>query len=60
MLFPVCGRPMIDYVLDAWARPNRPIVVIVGHRADLVRQAVADDLEWNSSSRRRSLEPDTR
>lgn len=41
VLFPVCGRPMIDYVLDALgeAKIDR-LVVIVGHRADLVRQAV--------------------
>ncbi len=41
VLFPVCGRPMIEYVLDALdeAGVDR-IVVIVGYRADLVRETL--------------------
>jgi bifunctional UDP-N-acetylglucosamine pyrophosphorylase/glucosamine-1-phosphate N-acetyltransferase len=41
VLVPVCGRPMIDYVLDALdaAGVGRTIVV-VGYRAELVREAL--------------------
>ena len=43
VLFPVCGRPMIDYVLDALREADvERIVVIVGYRADLVREALAE------------------
>ncbi|HVT27333.1 MAG TPA: NTP transferase domain-containing protein [Lacipirellulaceae bacterium] len=49
VLVPVCGRPMIRYVIDAVraAGINR-ILVVVGYRADLVRQTLADlrDLEF--------------
>jgi bifunctional UDP-N-acetylglucosamine pyrophosphorylase/glucosamine-1-phosphate N-acetyltransferase/UDP-N-acetylglucosamine pyrophosphorylase len=42
VLVPVCGRPMIDYVLDALARAGVDrIIVVVGYRADDVRQALA-------------------
>lgn len=38
VLHEVCGRPMIDYVLDAaLAAGVSRIVAVVGHRADLVR-----------------------
>ncbi len=42
VLVPVCGRPMIEYALDALrqAGVDRQIVVI-GHRGDLVRQQLA-------------------
>jgi bifunctional UDP-N-acetylglucosamine pyrophosphorylase/glucosamine-1-phosphate N-acetyltransferase len=42
VLVPVCGRPMIDYVLDALeaAGVDRSIVV-VGYRADDVRRALS-------------------
>ena len=42
VLFPVCGRPMIEYVLDALdtAGIDR-IVVVVGYRSDLVRKTLA-------------------
>ena len=43
VLFPVCGRPMIEYVLDALEEAGiDQIVVIVGYRADLVRDALGD------------------
>jgi len=49
VLFPVCGRPMIEYVIDALrtACIDR-IAVIVGYRADLVREALAGcpDIEF--------------
>src|ERR1700690_3903351 len=42
VLFPVCGRPMVEYVLDALKNVGvRQVVVVVGYRADLVRQALA-------------------
>ena len=42
VLFPVLERPMIDYVLDALdAVPVARTVVVVGYRADLVREALA-------------------
>lgn len=47
VLFPVLGRPMIQYVLDALRQVGvRKIVVVVGYRADDVRLALQgqDDL----------------
>lgn len=41
VLHKVCGRQMIDYVLDAArAAGASKLVVVVGHRADLVRDAL--------------------
>ncbi len=42
VLFPVCGRPMIEFVLDALeAAGIDEIVVVVGYRSDLVRETLA-------------------
>ncbi|HWB13624.1 MAG TPA: NTP transferase domain-containing protein [Pirellulales bacterium] len=42
VLIEVCGRPMIDYVLDALnAAGVDEVLVVVGYRGDLVRQALA-------------------
>lgn len=42
VLFPVCGKPMIEYVLDALAAAEiRRILVVVGYRSDLVRETLA-------------------
>ncbi len=43
VLHPLCGRPMIAYVLDA-ARALEPerLVVVVGHKGDQVRAALGD------------------
>jgi bifunctional UDP-N-acetylglucosamine pyrophosphorylase/glucosamine-1-phosphate N-acetyltransferase/UDP-N-acetylglucosamine pyrophosphorylase len=42
VLVPVCGRPMIDYVLDALAAAGVDrTIVVVGYRADDVRSALA-------------------
>jgi bifunctional UDP-N-acetylglucosamine pyrophosphorylase / glucosamine-1-phosphate N-acetyltransferase len=42
VLFPVCGRPMIHYVLEALRRGGvEKIIVVVGYRSDLVRQELA-------------------
>ncbi len=43
VLVPVLGRPMIDYVLDALeAGGIRSTIVVVGYRADDVRQALSN------------------
>lgn len=43
VLHPVCGRMMIEYVLDAAREAGvGSIIVIVGHKADMVRDALAD------------------
>ena len=43
VLCPVCGRPMLHYVLDALeASGIDETIVVVGYRADDVRAAVAD------------------
>ena len=42
VLIPVLGRPMIEYVLDALeACQLDEVLVVVGYRADLVREALA-------------------
>ena len=42
VLVEVCGRPMIDYVLDSLSEAGvGRIVVVVGYRAELVREALA-------------------
>jgi bifunctional UDP-N-acetylglucosamine pyrophosphorylase/glucosamine-1-phosphate N-acetyltransferase/UDP-N-acetylglucosamine pyrophosphorylase len=44
VLVPVCGRPMIRYVIDAVrAAGVSRIVVVVGYRADLVRQELSGE-----------------
>jgi len=44
VLLPVCGRPMIRYVLDAVRLAGAgQSVVVVGHRADLVRKELAGE-----------------
>ncbi len=41
VLVPVCGRPMIDYVLDALTAGGvEKIIAVVGYRADLVQAAL--------------------
>ena len=49
VLHPVCGRPMIEYVLDAARQAGvRRIVAIVGHAADQVRATLSihSDVEF--------------
>jgi UDP-N-acetylglucosamine diphosphorylase/glucosamine-1-phosphate N-acetyltransferase len=49
VLVPVCGRPMIRYVVDALrAAGVSRLVVIIGYRSDLVRSELGDgqDLEF--------------
>jgi bifunctional UDP-N-acetylglucosamine pyrophosphorylase/glucosamine-1-phosphate N-acetyltransferase/UDP-N-acetylglucosamine pyrophosphorylase len=45
VLVEICGRPMVEYVLDALRRAGvRRILAVVGYRSDLVRVALADQL----------------
>ncbi|RPH77427.1 MAG: glycosyl transferase family 2, partial [Planctomycetaceae bacterium] len=42
VLLPVCGRPMIHFVLDALQSAGfEDTVVVVGHRADLVTEELS-------------------
>ncbi len=42
VLFPVCGRPMIEFVLDALEQAGIDrIIAVVGYRSDLVRETLA-------------------
>ena len=44
VLMPVCGRPMVSYVLDALrAAGVHQILVVVGYRAEMVRQELAQE-----------------
>jgi len=44
VLLPVCGRPMIRYVVDAVrAAGIERMIVVVGHRGELVRQELAGE-----------------
>jgi len=41
VLVPVCGRPMIEYVLDALTEGGvKQTIVVIGYRADLVRETL--------------------
>ena len=43
VLFEVCGRPIIEFVLDALEEAGiRRMIVVVGYRADEVRRRLAD------------------
>ncbi len=42
VLYPILGRPMIEYVLDALEKSGiEKILVVVGYRSDLVREMLA-------------------
>ncbi|MGL6194953.1 MAG: NTP transferase domain-containing protein [Thermoguttaceae bacterium] len=42
VLFPVCGRPMIEFVLDALEKAGiDQILVVVGYRSDLVKETLS-------------------
>ena len=46
VLVPVCGRPMVRYVMDALrAAGISKIVVVVGHQAERVRQELVSDTQ---------------
>lgn len=43
VLFPICGRPMVDYILDAASdvKPGK-IVVVIGHKGEEVANRITD------------------
>ena len=44
VLVPVCGRPMIRYVIDALRESGfGRVIVVVGHRSDLVREELGNE-----------------
>jgi bifunctional UDP-N-acetylglucosamine pyrophosphorylase/glucosamine-1-phosphate N-acetyltransferase/UDP-N-acetylglucosamine pyrophosphorylase len=44
VLVPVCGRPMIRYVIDAARKAGvERMLIVVGYRADLVRRELQDE-----------------
>lgn len=44
VLAPACGKPMVRYVVEALRQAGvAKLVVVVGYRADLVRQELADE-----------------
>ncbi|MBQ2675883.1 MAG: NTP transferase domain-containing protein [Clostridia bacterium] len=43
VLMPVLGKPMLDYVTDACKKSVKDICVIVGFKADVVKQHLGDD-----------------
>lgn len=41
VLMPICGRPMIEYVLDALSKGGVDrVIAVVGYRAELVRETI--------------------
>lgn len=47
VLHPICGVPMIEHVIRAVREAGaQRIVVVVGHQADLVQQAIGDQVEY--------------
>jgi len=51
VMHPVAGRAMVGYVLDAaQGLGPRDIAVVVGHGADLVRQALGDGVSYATGS----------
>jgi len=44
VLHPLCGRPMIKYILDSAGAVARHVVVVIGHGAAAVRQALGPNL----------------
>jgi bifunctional UDP-N-acetylglucosamine pyrophosphorylase/glucosamine-1-phosphate N-acetyltransferase/UDP-N-acetylglucosamine pyrophosphorylase len=54
VLHPVCGRPMVAYVMDACRQAGADrLLMVVGHREELVREAFsgdAGDVQWVTQS----------
>lgn len=56
VLVPVCGRPMIRYVLEALrAAGVRRVVAVVGYRGDLVRSELCGEPEVEFAEQREQL-----
>ncbi len=45
VLHPLCGRQMLDYILESAAELTKKVIVVVGHGALQVREAVGN--KWN-------------
>lgn len=45
VLHPLCGRPMISYILDSAAKLTDRVLVVVGHGASIVKNALGD--KWH-------------
>lgn len=56
VLFPVCGRPMLSYVLDATrAGGVERTIVVVGYRAELVEEAINGRPDTTTAIQREQL-----
>jgi bifunctional UDP-N-acetylglucosamine pyrophosphorylase/glucosamine-1-phosphate N-acetyltransferase len=56
VLHEACGRPLVEYVLDAArAAGVRRLAVIVGHKAELVREALRDQVDIEFAVQERQL-----
>jgi bifunctional UDP-N-acetylglucosamine pyrophosphorylase/glucosamine-1-phosphate N-acetyltransferase/UDP-N-acetylglucosamine pyrophosphorylase len=56
VLVPVCGRPMIHYVIEAVrAAGIERIIVVIGYRGDLVRRELADEAGVEFAEQREQL-----
>jgi bifunctional UDP-N-acetylglucosamine pyrophosphorylase / glucosamine-1-phosphate N-acetyltransferase len=45
VIHPLCGRPMLNYILESVAELTEQILIVVGHGASFVQQALGD--KWN-------------
>ena len=45
VIHPLCGRPMLNYILESVAELTEQILIVVGHGASLVQQALGD--KWS-------------
>ena len=60
VLVPICGRPMIEYVLDALTKGGVDrAIVVVGYRAEMVRGPSTAGPASSSSSKPNNLAPAT-
>ena len=45
VLHPLCGRPMVQWTIDAAQKAGCKVCVVVGHQADAVRQVLGDGVQ---------------
>ncbi len=45
VLHPLCGRPMVQWTIDAAQQAGCEVCVVVGHQAESVRQSLADNIK---------------
>lgn len=46
VLHPICGRPMLDYILSSAAELTSQVVIVVGHGASHVREAIGENRRY--------------